>query len=503
MAEGQQTGERAEYGSNEYEFVEKLDSKFICTVCCNVLHQPMLTGCCGQHCCQMCLDLHNSSSYGQRCPYCRASNYTKVLDRPLQCDIKSLKIFCTNRSLGCMWADKLEKLSHHLESEKGCDFASIECVLCGETLNRGQITKHLHNECSKRLYECEYCGKRDTYIAITGQKKVTGQKRKIPEEKGHYAECSEYVIRCPNMCGKKMKRKEIKGHQINCPCKEVECTFRGPNETGETMTCGRKMRQSELSNHKNNYLFRMFECRFCSKASTYVAITGERRVGTLTKQSRILPEKGHYAECPSYPLACKNKCQSGDIKRADMEQHLTVCPLEPVLCPLRDMGCQEMVYRKDLNEHLTRNQQQHLNFVCGAYTQTKTELAATRVELAATRVELAATKEELSATKAGIETLHNSTGTRLATVTNELDSTKRELTLRVDTFTTSLAEVKTTLADVCQTSMEELDEVKTHLETMKAPEKTPSATTAGGRKTLHIEETHSPRRRRRRFWKRK
>ena len=502
MAKGQQTGEIAEYGCNKYAFVEKLDSKFICTVCSNVLHHPMLTGCCGQHYCKTCLDKWNSSSRQRKCPHCRVSNYSSMLNKSFERDTKSLKIFCTNNSLGCKWADELDKLSHHLESEQGCDFVRIKCVLCGENLNRGKLTKHLHDECLKRAYECEHCGKKDTYMAITGENRVISQKGKVPNEKGHYAKCPEYITNCPNMCGEKMKRKEIKGHRTKCPCKEVVCTFRGPNENGTTVSCRRKMKQSELPNHMNNCSFRRFECKFCKKASTYVAITGERSARPANEQSQIPPEKGHYAKCPGYPLACKKKCQSGDIKRADMEQHLTVCPLEPVPCPVRDMGCQEMVCRKYLNEHLTKNQQQHFSLMCSAYTQTKTELAATKAELGATKAKLGATEKELAKTKAGIETLHicfDSTATRLTTVTEELDSIKKELTLRVDTFTTALAEVKTTLADVRQTSMEELDEV----ETMKGPEKTPSATTAGGRKTLHIEETHSPRRRRRRFWKRK
>ena len=462
MAESLQTGERAEYGSKEYEFVEKLDHKFTCIVCYDVLHHPMLTGCCGQHYCQTCLDKCNSSSWQRKCPHCHVPDYSSMLNKSLERDIRSLKIFCTNRPLGCKWADELNKLSHHLESEQGCDFVRTKCVLCGENLNRGQLTKHLAQECLKRAYECEHCGKRDTYIAITGENRVISQKGKVPNEKGHYAKCPEYITNCPNMCGKKMKRKEIKGHRTKCPCEEVTCTFRGANEKGETMSCGRKMGRSELPNHKSNCLLRRFECRFCKKASTYVAITGERSARPPTEPPQIPPDKGHYAKCPGYPLACKNKCQSGDVKRADMEQHLTVCPLEPVPCPVRDMGCQEMVYRKDLNEHLTRNQQQHFSLMCSAYTQTKTELVAAKTE---------------------IETLRTS-----------IDSTTKKLA----TVMTELTETLPTLSLLCQTSMDELYTVKAQLESLKAQRQEAYATAVGVKKA---EELKPPKKER--FWKKK
>ena len=48
------TGETAVYGGYEYEFVDKLDSKFYCLVCQSVLYDPILTDCCGQHYCDSC-----------------------------------------------------------------------------------------------------------------------------------------------------------------------------------------------------------------------------------------------------------------------------------------------------------------------------------------------------------------------------------------------------------------------------------------------------------------
>lgn len=491
MAEAQETGVTVEYGGYEYEFIKKLDSKYICLVCHSVLRDPMLTGCCGQHYCQTCLEQCNSISNDQKCPHCRAVNYDNLLDKPFQREIKSLKIFCINRSLGCKWTNELSKLPRHLESEKdGCEFVRVECILkCGGEINRGYLTKHLHNECPKRPYECGYCGKEDTYMAITGEKRVIKKKGRVPEEKAHYKECPEYFKSCPNQCGKTMKRKEIKGHRIKCPREEVECTFRGPNENNEMTTCGRKLMRSQLPSHEKNCPFRMFECKFCNKASTYVAITGETRVGTLTK---LPSEKGHYAKCPDYPLLCKNKCQSGEIKRADMKQHINVCPLEHIPCPVREAGCQVMVYRKDMNDHVTRNQSHHLSLMCRAYTQTKTVLTSNKAELETLRTSL------------------NNTTRKLTTTTEELDSVKKELKdskRKVDTLTSSLAELETRLEkvqDECRTTTDEHTEIKLHFATFKkaqAQKRPEKVTPTGGASSLQREAVQPTRKRS--FWKKK
>ena len=127
------------YGGYEYEFVDKLDSKFYCLVSQSVLHDPILTGCCGQHYCDSCLQQCNNAVYDKKFPHCRQINYS------------TLKIYCVNCSLGCRWSDELSKLPRHLDSESdGCEFVGVECIPnCGETVTRGHLTKHLHHECPR------------------------------------------------------------------------------------------------------------------------------------------------------------------------------------------------------------------------------------------------------------------------------------------------------------------------------------------------------------------
>ena len=62
-----------------------------------------------------------------------------------------------------------------------------------------------------------------------------------------------------------------------------------------------------------------YRCKFCKEESTYAAITGNTKGDT--KELKVPPEKGHYAECPAYPLQCGNMGCSKEMKRADMQQH--------------------------------------------------------------------------------------------------------------------------------------------------------------------------------------
>ena len=413
--------EADEYGGYDHDFVGKLDQKFYCLVCQKVLRDPVLTGCCGQHYCDSCLQQWRRANYENSCPHCRKVNYKSLIDKPLQREINDLKVYCPHRSLGCRWSAQLTTLPSHLESEKdGCAYVKVKCTLrCGETVDRGKLTKHLHYNCPQRPFECGYCGKEDTYAKITGGTKITGLKDKI--EKGHYARCPEYIKECPNGCGKTMKRKEITEHKKQCHREPVMCTFRGMN----TGSCGERMLRSDLPNHQKICLFRPFKCKFCNKEGTYTAITGEKQCKPNTKQPRIPPEQGHYAECPNYPLVCKNKCQPAEIKRCDMKLHHTECPLQLVPCPVKEAGCQDMLARKDINHHLASNQAQHLALLCKAYTETKTELATVKTQLEKTQEELDTVKKKAEETERKLEDTQRSS---LSTEWELIDA-KKELAM--------------------------------------------------------------------------
>ena len=92
-------------------------------------------------------------------------------------------------------------------------------------LKRMYLNEHLRSECSLRPFECEHCGYKDTYIAITGDTRRRVTKPGVLWYP-HYKTCPELPISCPNECGvKKIKRKDMEYHQMDCPLERIECPF--------------------------------------------------------------------------------------------------------------------------------------------------------------------------------------------------------------------------------------------------------------------------------------
>ena len=142
----------------------------------------------------------------------------------------------------------------HLESSSGCGFVEVECPnkckddLFGKytvlTMKRKELDKHLTHVCYLRPYQCEFCGHKDTFEAITGE---SGYRclhiRQVNVYSGHQAECPEIPLTCLNWCGSKdIKRKDMDSHRSKCPREPVQCPF---VDAG----CLSKMRHCELEDH--------------------------------------------------------------------------------------------------------------------------------------------------------------------------------------------------------------------------------------------------------------
>ena len=71
-------------------------------------------------------------------------------------------------------------------------------------------------------------------------------------------------------------------------------------------------------------------------------------------------EEEHWPTCSKYPEPCPNGCEVGSVERCNVEQHRSVCSLEPVCCEMREFGCSVVVPRKDLATHMRESELQHL-----------------------------------------------------------------------------------------------------------------------------------------------
>ena len=162
---------------------------------------------------------------------------------------------------------------------------------------------------------------------------------------------NELMICCTNHregCGWEGELGELKSHldsDKGCGYVEVTCTNKG---------CGERVSRKDLQTHlQEKCYYRPYVCEHCGHKDIFKVITGESNLS-------YLGPGGHYLECSEYPLACPNRCGVTGIRRRAMPDHHSSCPLEPLDCPFKDAGCTEKIARKDMEDHMTTNQQKHI-----------------------------------------------------------------------------------------------------------------------------------------------
>ena len=239
------------FGGYDFEFVRVVSERYKCQICTKVLRKPHLAVCCGQHYCETCLKewLKQQRAGKQNCPHCRADGerFNHVLNKGLRSEINQLVVKCSNHQAGCKWTGEIGDVETHL---KGCGYVTINCSNgCKDRLDKPVVVckkdlkKHLDFECDLRPFQCEYCGYKDTYTAITGN--VYGRKYKHGFFGGHQSTCLEIPLTCPNECGTgPMKRREMEIHRSKCPVEPIECPFA---ECG----CKDKFKRFQLEAHLN------------------------------------------------------------------------------------------------------------------------------------------------------------------------------------------------------------------------------------------------------------
>ncbi len=227
---------------SEHDFVSSPPDFFQteCSICLVVLRSPHLTSCCGHNFCKECIG--HVQKVGKCCPLCNKKNFTLVYNRAHDVSLKQLEVYCTHRKFGCTWKGKLEMLNKHLnvdpELEKqleGCGFVAVLCsrVRCGQSFQRGLLSKHQSRECPQRPYSCVYCREYEsTYHDVTTK---------------HCTECKCFPVSCPNSCAmQNIERQNLEKHLNEvCPLQEVECEFKNAG-------CETKLPRKDMPKHLSN-----------------------------------------------------------------------------------------------------------------------------------------------------------------------------------------------------------------------------------------------------------
>lgn len=83
----------------------------------------------------------------------------------------------------------------------------------------------------------------------------------------------------------------------------------------------------------------------------------------------------HWLVCKCYPLDCPYHCSVYAIERQNMEEHLELeCPLKMVECEFHTAGCDVLVAREDMDDHLEEFHLQHTTMLAVANQKMQDEL---------------------------------------------------------------------------------------------------------------------------------
>ena len=83
----------------------------------------------------------------------------------------------------------------------------------------------------------------------------------------------------------------------------------------------------------------------------------------------------HLRVCEQFPVACPNRCETGHVQRARVQQHLLECPLVIVSCEYAEMGCGVRLPRSEMRDHVRKSGQDHLLKMCAANLSLSRELS--------------------------------------------------------------------------------------------------------------------------------
>ena len=220
------------------QFLEPLGDDFKCPICLEILQEPHLTTCCGNHhLCKVCME--NVKKASDSCPLCQRKSFNGFINKHFERQLNNLQVYCIYKSKGCEWIGNFGKIEQHLNvgKENGeCQFTVVECpvsVECKKYILRIDLKHHVSNLCNYRQAQCMYCEFVSTYQKITTL---------------HITECTKYPLLCPNKCSNQTyPRNQLSTHLASCPEQEVDCTF-------SEMGCKEKMKCWALQEHLDTNL---------------------------------------------------------------------------------------------------------------------------------------------------------------------------------------------------------------------------------------------------------
>ena len=204
------------------------------------------------------------ASQVQDCPKC--GKHTEIMyDRFSHQRVKALEVHCKCSS----WTGNLSDLNNHMKRD--CSHAFTDCPnSCGEKVQKGKLEYHKVNDCSKRSYNCPYCGMTSTYEDLT---------------KDHLPQCAETFVPCPNKCGNEaIQHKQLKEHIDQCPNTTLKCKY---SLVGCEHSCKQQLMDKHLKSEKAQH--------------QEMALQLESKIQDLTQYNKTLKKK-YFTDVQTYSI---------------------------------------------------------------------------------------------------------------------------------------------------------------------------------------------------------
>ena len=169
-------------GYDEERFASTVDRDFICSICFNVLKDPVLCPR-NHHCfCRGCITKHLENS--QRCPTCADELTVETLAEPqrmVKRMLNELKIHCVYIDRGCQEIVQLQHLDQH---EATCGFTPAVCTNqgCGATVNQRDLIHHESEFCEFRKLKCHWCGEMTKTLTNMEKRIASVEKNMVGKE---------------------------------------------------------------------------------------------------------------------------------------------------------------------------------------------------------------------------------------------------------------------------------------------------------------------------------